>query len=202
MLGAYAGYALFDARPLLIICRLAHACTIASNVVLSDDLHNLDLHLGRSRYVPEHAKALEQRLHATDWCAALTLPASYHLLLVLGIMAPERVAATDVYLLIANLAAYAIMCLRITPARITPQRPLFDSFVATFGLQMVLLLGAFYRERAHHALWLPLWGVYAVGLIAKALEVPTNDTFGHHEVLHASCVVGEGLGLLIDVATT
>lgn len=204
-LEAYTGFTLVNAPrsgALLVLCRLFHAAALGFNVVLSDDLHNLDLHLGPTRYVAEKAKALEQRLHAQDWCAALTVPASYHLLLVLGIMDAERVTVEDKWLLGLNLGAYALMCTRIAPERITPKRELFLSFVATFGAQMVLLLLAFYRERHHHWLWLPLWGVYAIGLLAKAFETPTNDVFGHHEVLHASCVAGHALGLLVDVATT
>lgn len=204
-LGAYTGFTVVDAPrsgALLALCRIFHVCALSFNVVLSDDLHNLDLQLGPTRYVAEWAKGLEQRLHAHDWRAALTVPASYHLLLVLGIMAPDRVAFDDKVLLGLNLGAYALMCVRISPSRITPKRELFLSFVATFGAQMLLLLLAFYRERAHHPLWLPLWGVYAVGLLAKAVEFPTNDVFGHHEVLHASCVAGHALGLLVDATTT
>ena len=205
VLGTYTGFTFVDVLhtpPLLVLCRLFHACAMVFNVVLSDDLHNLDQHLGRDRYVAQHAKLLEQRLHAHDWRAALTVPASYHLLLVLGIMEPARVFFEDKALLGVNLALYALMCMRITPERITPRRELFLSFVATFGVQMLLLLAAFYRERDHHPLWLPLWGVYAVGLLAKALELPTNDVFGHHEVLHTSCIIGHALGLLIDATTT
>ena len=77
-----------------------------------------------------------------------------------------------------------------------------DGFVATFALQMLLLLAAFYRERDARPYWLYLWGVYAVGLAAKAVERPDNAIFGHHEVLHASCIVGHALGLLIDATTT
>jgi len=207
ILGMYAGYTAMealDARqpPLLVMCRLLHVCALTLNVVFSDDLHNLDIHLGPDKYVEQHAHALEQRLHAVDWRAALSVPASYHLLLVLGIMAPERVALEDKALLAANLALLLLMWYRITPARITPKRELFLSFVLTFGVQMLLLLAAFYRERHHHGMWLYLWGVYAVGLLAKAFEFPTNDSFGHHEVLHASCIIGHGLGLLTDALTT
>ena len=208
VLGTYTGYSIIDALdterrpPLLILCRLMHACALSLNVVLSDDLHNLDVFLGPERYVAQHAKGLEQRLHASDWRAALCVPASYHLLLVLGIMTPDRVVLEDKALLMANLALFGLMCYRIAPQRITPQRGLFLSFVATFGAQMLLLLAAFYRERHHHPMWLYLWGVYAVGLLAKAVEFPTNMTFGHHEVLHASCIVGHFLGLLTDVLTS
>ena len=207
VLGTYVGYSLIDAldtarSPLLILCRLLHASALSMNVVLSDDLHNLDIILGPDRYVAQHAKALEQRLHASDWRAALGVPASYHLLLVLGIMSSERVEADDKALLCTNLAIFGIMCYRIAPSRITPKRELFLSFVATFGAQMLLLLAAFYRERHHHGMWLYLWSVYAVGLLAKAFEFPTNMTCGHHEVLHASCIVGHFLGLLTDVFTS
>ena len=67
---------------------------------------------------------------------------------------------------------------------------------------VVILLAAFYRESSHHPTWLPLWFIYAVGLLAKAAEFPTNNTFGHHEVLHASCIVGHWAGLLNDMLTT
>ena len=206
-LAVYCGFAIGEAvshrtlRPVLLVCRLLHAVAIGLNVALSDDLHNLDITLG-SRYVRATAAALEQRLHAMDWRAALCVPASYHLLLLLGIMEAERVGAVDKALLLLNLSIFGLMCLRITPSRITPKRELFLSFVATFGGQMVLLLVAFWRERAHHPFWLPLWGVYAIGLLAKAVELPTNDTFGHHEVLHASCILGHALGMIIDATTT
>ena len=57
------------------------------------------------------------------------------------------------------------------------------------------------RRRAEHPGWLPLWGVYACGLVAKAW-VPNNDVFGHHEILHLSVIVGNAIGLVIDVMTT
>jgi len=205
ILGLYVGYATLVAspttNPLLLFCRFIHAVTLALNVVLSDDLHNLDRDMA-GQYTAVRAMTLEQTLHAHDWRAALSLPASYHLLLVLGIMDPGRVELADKALLCTNLALYSLMCYRIAPRRMTPARELFLSFVATFGVQMGLLLAAFWREREHHPLWPYLWLVYAVGLVAKGLECPTSDTFGHHEVLHAAVIVGNALGLLVDTATT
>ena len=123
VLGAYAGFsavsAFRDARPLLALCRLFHVVTLSLNVILSDDLHNLDLYLGK-RYVREEAQALEQQLHAHDWRAALTVPASYHLLLLLGIMDSDRVQANDKLMLVMNLGLYGLMCYRIAPERIAP----------------------------------------------------------------------------------
>lgn len=119
----------------LLLCRLAHALSILLNVVLSDDLHNLDKHLGPIAYFKPTTKALEQRLHAQDWCAALAVPATYHILLLFGIVDAARVEPADGWLLVANLTACLAMCWRTTPERITPKRELFLSFVATFGIQ-------------------------------------------------------------------
>ena len=109
---------------------------------------------------------------------------------------------TDLLLLLINLGTFVCMYLRITPARITPAREIFLSYVITFGVQMVLLLSAFYKQRETHGTWLPLWGVYALGLVAKGLEKPNNDVFGHHEILHASVIIGNTIGLAIDALTT
>ena len=205
VLTAYSVYALIHARdnwrPALLACRAVHVAVLLLNVVLSDSLHNLDLRLGRAYRQPSTV-ALEQRIHAYDWVAALAIPASYHVLFILGVMDFAMVEREDALLLVANLAALAVMCARISPARITPRRELFLAYVATFGVQMVLLLAAFYRRRAEHPGWLPLWGVYACGLVAKGLEVPNNDVFGHHEILHLSVIVGNAIGLVIDVMTT
>ena len=67
---------------------------------------------------------------------------------------------------------------------------------------MALLLAAMWREAPHHPWWLALWGVYAIGLLLKALEWPDSAVFGHHEVLHATTIAGNGLGLLVDALTT
>ena len=63
-------------------------------------------------------------------------------------------------------------------------------------------LGSHTREKPYHPRWLPLWGVYALGLVAKGLEKPNNDVFGHHEILHASVIIGNTIGLAIDALTT
>jgi hypothetical protein len=205
-LALYAGFALWSCATAphypLLACRAFHCVALYYNVVLSDGLHNLDKHMGAAAYAQPGTVAVEQKLHARDWRAALAVPASYHMMLIFGVMDPARLVATDGYLLGANLLACAIMCVRTTPARITPARELFLSFVATFGIQMLILLVAFYREREYHGAWLPLWGVYAVGLLAKAVEKPDNMTFGHHEVLHASCLAGHAIGLVVDAMTT
>lgn len=205
MYACYAVWHTADAGPesrSLLICRLLHVLVLTANVILSDELHNLDLKVGASAYKTAAAPLYERALHAHDWRAALAVPASYHVLLVGGIMEPHRIAREDVQLLVLNLCACATMFWRITPDRITPKRELFLSFVATFAGQMVLLLVAFWRERDHHPWWLPLWGVYAFGLAAKGVEWPTSDVLGHHEVLHGSCMVGHALGLLVDASTT
>jgi len=209
VLAAYAGFALWKAykdakgkKWPLQACRLVHSVALALNVLLSDKLHNNDRHLGKDYVKKPDVVEREQKLHAYDWCAALSVPASYHVLLIFGIMNPKRVGTTDYALLAANLALCALMWMRIRPSRITPKRELFLSFVLTFAAQMGVLLAAFYRERPHHPLWLPLWGVYALGLVAKALEFPNNNYFGHHEVLHASCILGHALGMLVDVKTS
>ena len=186
----------------LLLCRVVHIVALTYNVILSDDLHNLDKKLGTKGYQKPGVTRIEQALHARDWMAALAVPASYHLMLIFGIVDPLRVERTDALLLGANLLACLCMCSQIKPSRITPQRPLFLGFVGTFAVQMALLLAAFYRERAHHGAWLPLWLVYALGLIAKGLEFPSSDVFGHHEVLHASCIAGHFGGLLVDMFTT
>jgi len=188
-----------DAR--LLACRACHVGAMYLNTVLSDGLHNLDRRLGAAYDAPSTLE-VEQRLHANDWRAALCVPASYHLLLVCGIMAPHRVALADAALLGANVALFGLMCVRISPERITPRRELFLSFVLTFGGQMALLLAAMWREAPHHPWWLALWGVYAIGLLLKALEWPDSAVFGHHEVLHATTIAGNGLGLLVDALTT
>lgn len=212
VLFAYTCYAVWDVvsdvsspggvRRDLAVCRLLHVLCLAANVILSDDLHNLDEKLGAKAYAAESTPAFERLLHAHDWRGALGVPASYHVLLVCGIIEPSRVSRVDVQLLAANLSLCALMCFRIAPARITPRRELFLSFVATFAAQMVLLLVAFWRERAHHPWWPPLWCVYALGLVAKGLEWPTSDVLGHHELLHGSTILGHALGLLIDATTT
>ena len=182
VLSVYFSFSVIDVfvqpRWVLLVCRLFHICAMIANVILSDELHNLDHHLGR-RYTGRSAKSFEQALHARDWRAALAVPASYHILLVCGIMDHWRVCTVDCSLLVANLAACVVMCVRIRPSRITPKRELFLSFVITFGMQMLLLLMAFWRERNRHGLWLPLWGIYAIGLVAKAAEVPDSPYFGH-----------------------
>ena len=208
VLGAYAlsaGVSLVRSggvRWPLQLCRLVHTALLVLNVVLSDGLHNLDRHLGAEYVRKASVVEREKTLHARDWRAALGVPASYHVLLIFGIMDPVRVASPDVGLLALNLGCCLLMCMRIHPSLITPERPLFLSFVLTFAAQMVLLLVAFWREREHHALWLPLWCVYAVGLVAKALEWPDSKYFGHHEMLHASCIIGHFAGLVIDLQTT
>ena len=205
LLSVYFCFAIWDcaqARNLpRLLCRLAHLVSLRLNVVLSDDLHNLDKHMGPAYRKPS-TTAVEQKLHAKDWRAAIAVPATYHMLLIFGITQYDRIQTADVALLATNLLAFLVMCWRIAPERITPKRELFLSFVCTFGAQMVLLLLAFYRARSHHPTWFPLWFIYAFGLIAKGLEFPTNDTFGHHEVLHASCIMGHAAGLLNDVLTT
>ena len=188
-------------RMRLLACRALHVVAMYFNTVLSDGLHNLDHHLG-SKYDAPSTMAVEQRLHALDWRAALCVPASYHVLLVCGIMEAERVDLTDQLLLGANLFVFLLMCVRIAPERITPKRELFLSFVLTFGAQMVLLLIAMWRERPYHPWWVPLWGVYAFGLVLKALEWPDSEVFGHHEVLHGATILGNGLGLLVDALST
>ncbi|KAL3908303.1 MAG: hypothetical protein SGPRY_009852 [Prymnesium sp.] len=227
----------------LFVCRCLLSAALCWNTVLSDDLHNLDIHMGRAYDAPS-TLPIEQRLHAHDWRAALAVPASYHLLLVLGVIDAHRIETLDWLLLLGNLAVCAVMWLRISPSRITPRRELFLSFVGTFVVQMLLLLLAFCRERAHHGWWLPVWGMcdspcrtvpllplgfvctrpsrcfasqlssvnrvnlflldvrYAVGLIAKGLEWPQSDIFGHHELMHAATIAGHGAGLLVDTMTT
>ena len=212
VIGAYVAFALWHSvtlgrawRPLQLTCRMAHAAILTMNCILSDKLHNLDLHLGAEYRKRAHVRStteLEQRIHAQDWGVALSVPASYHLMLILGIMPSERVATTDVALLTANLVAFGLMVWRIAPARITPKRELFLAFVLTFAAQMVLLLAAFWRERLHHPWWLAVWGVYALGLVFKGLEWPESPSFGHHEILHASCIIGHAAGLIVDAATS
>ena len=185
VLGAYACFALWDARngrPLLQLCRLLHTVALVLNVLLSDGLHNLDRHLGSAYLCDPDVSMRERVLHARDWRAALAVPASYNVLLVFGIMDWQRVGTEELALLGANLAAYALMYVRISAERISPKRELFLSFVLTFATQMVILLVAFYRQRDHHKFWFPLWFVYAIGLVAKALEFPDSKYFGHHEV--------------------
>ena len=185
VLGAFACFALWDARngrPLLQLCRLLHTVALVFNVLLSDELHNLDRHLGSAYLRDPDVPMRERALHARDWRAALAVPASYNVLLVCGIMDWERVGTEVLALLGANLAACALMYVRISAERISPKRELFLSFVLTFATQMVILLVAFYRQRDHHKFWFPLWFVYAIGLVAKALEFPDSKYFGHHEV--------------------
>ena len=72
----------------LLFCRCVHIVVIVLNVVFSDDLHNHDKHVGASYSQKQKAAEIttaEQQLHATDWRAALGIPASYHLLLIVGI---------------------------------------------------------------------------------------------------------------------
>ena len=63
------GQALYDGRLLLCITRLCFAMVNRWSIVLTDDLHCLDLELG-FWYSRLHAtKAYEQRLQAQDWFA-------------------------------------------------------------------------------------------------------------------------------------
>lgn len=219
VLGLYFGFALgsfcsFRVSPAryhvpLLLCRLLHIFVLRLNVIYSDELHNYDkivgeTYLTKDKVAAAKTSAIEQQLHATDWRAALAVPWSYHVLLIFGIiMQGDRLPAFEDALLFAcNLAVFGVMCWRITPARITPKRELFLSFVLTFGLQMVCLLAAFWRLRATHPQWLPLWFVYAAGLVAKALEWPDSDVFGHHEVMHMTTILGHLYGLLIDVCSS
>lgn len=188
VLCTYGMFAVWDATALqsahfwrwdLLACRLLHVIALYFNVVLSDDLHNLDQRLGTVYDAPSTLK-IEQQLHAQDWRAALAVPASYHVLLLFGIMEPSRtemvrrdrrsdlyllpptvccVVQSDWLLLGVHLATCVLMCIRISPRRITPRRELFLSFVLTFVVQMVLLLVVFWRERPHHPWWLPVWAM-------------------------------------------
>ncbi|KAL1523819.1 hypothetical protein AB1Y20_018741 [Prymnesium parvum] len=210
VLCTYGMFAVWDATALqsahfwrwdLLACRLLHVIALYFNVVLSDDLHNLDQRLGTVYDAPSTLK-IEQQLHAQDWRAALAVPASYHVLLLFGIMEPSRTEMSDWLLLGVHLASCVLMCIRISPRRITPRRELFLSFVLTFVVQMVLLLVVFWRERAHHPWWLPVWAMYGSGLIAKGLERPDSETFGHHEVMHATTIIGHIAGIAVDVLTS
>jgi hypothetical protein len=67
------GQACFDGRVLLCITRLCFAMVNRWSIVLTDDLHNLDLHLGMWYHRLHSTKALEQRIHAQDWYDACSL---------------------------------------------------------------------------------------------------------------------------------
>lgn len=97
---AHALASLASARPhgvgaALFVCRCLLSAALCWNTVLSDDLHNLDIHMGRAYDAPS-TLPIEQRLHAHDWRAALAVPASYHLLLVLGVIDELRIETVSV----------------------------------------------------------------------------------------------------------
>ena len=204
----YAAFAIWSwltakSSVVLLCCRAWHVTTLVLNVVYSDDLHNLDLKLGPTKYKrADTVRSQEQLIHARDWRAALGVPASYHILLIFGIVDLASIQLLDATLLAINISACGLMFWVIRPARITPARELFLAYVVTFVLQMGLLLAAFWRAREEHGAWLPLWFVYAVGLVFKGVEWPDSMVFGHHEVLHACTIIGHVIGILIDVSTT
>ena len=170
--------------------------------MLTDNLHNLDLQLGAA-YGGKEVAWRERCIHANDWRAALAVPASMHLLFfVTTAVGPLSLntSSTNVQLLAVQIAALGAMCWRITPKLMTPKRPLYLSFLLTFVVQMGMLLVAFWRGRERHPLWLACWGVYAIGMIAKAAERPKSEVFGFHEVLHACTVLGHACSLLTDFA--
>ena len=90
------------------------------------------------------------------------------------------------------------------PTHLLPLRVVRRLLLRRFRSLRLAPLARPYRPLAIRGLpwWLPLWGVYALGLIAKGLELPNSEVFGHHEVLHASCIIGHALGMAIDVMTT
>ena len=203
LLVAYPAYALY-AQPTMtiaaLLARLGHSVLLAANVVLSDDLHNLDLKLGAA-YGAEATWAatakLECYLHACDWRGVAAIIASYHVVLVAAKLArPEFV---DVALLWAHLGALALMCFRVGADRI---RGAFPLFAGTVGLQMALSLAGFLRFGSTS--YVLLWLLYVVGLLAKALEFAPGsspDVFGHHEWLHAVTLLANFLGLAADCLT-
>ena len=112
-------------------------------------------------------------------------------------------------------AGFSPTCLTVNglvlpPARATRAhiKALFDHFVATFAVQMVLMLAVFgnYGQltRAKGPVsfgWLALWCVYLLGLLAKATERPRADErWSFHEVLHGFILLGNALGMALDVA--
>ena len=216
VLACYLGFALrraFDyysgaaaGRPFALLCRVAHAYLLHLNVVWSDDLHNYDLDLGRAAYTrassAARVRAHEQWLHAVDWAVAITLPISYHVLYFAVIRDPAHLVPSDYGLAAAHLLVWGSMCYRITPALITPKRPLFGWYAATFCAQIVVLLLAFRAEFAHHPWWIALWVIYAGGLLFKGIEWPDWPSFGQHEMMHLAVIIGNLVGLVIDVTTS
>ncbi len=198
---AIAGGALPD-RLFALITRAFHAGILHWNVVLSDDLHNLDLDLGDAYTLRKSAPAVaarERTLHALDWRVAITLPFSYNLLHLSVCRGVHRIDGADVALFVPHALLYAAMNGLISAERITPKRELFGWYAGTFVAQLALLLVVFMREFERRPLWMGVWPIYAAGLVLKGVEWPSSEHFGHHEMMHAAIILGNLAGLVVDV---